>query len=213
MPIVIHDNDVVEVTLACRHENGQNGLMICHYLITDSGENVFLEGCAEAVSEHFADSIKGLITNHARFEGVRCRVVKPVASDVVFSINGEGDGTVTGDSLPTYVSGLLSLRTGFAGPSFRGRKYVPFPSESSNHLGGTPDDLHIASMLTLSDKFLSNVLADFGDSPATLSPGLYRKNRLPNFVPWDHCLVRRTWTHQKRRFDSVLETSVIITPV
>jgi len=213
MPIPIHNNDILECTLATRHESGQNGLMICHYQITDIGVGVALEGCAEAISERFSADLKALISVRARYEGVRLRIVHPTPSDVVFSVNGEGDGEVTGDCLPSYVSSLISLRTGIAGPSYRGRKYVPFPSETHNVLGGVPTDTYLTLLLTLSNSFLTPLIVDFGDEPAAIQPGLYRKNRTPRFVPWDHALVRHTWCHQKRRFDSVLETSVIITPV
>jgi len=187
--------------------------MIMHYQATGIVGVQTLEIAANAISELVSAAIKPLVTEAAVYEGLRARVVSPVPTDVVFSTQGTGRGTVDGDSLPTYVSGLISLRTGFAGPSFRGRKYVPFPGELHNDDHGQPTTGYLTLLNTLGVALTTPVNVDAGDEPYDLQPGLYRKARIPDFIPWDHALLRASWTHWKRRFDSVTETSVIVTPV
>lgn len=61
-----------------------------------------------------------------------------------------GAGTQTGEPLPTANNGLLRLETGvvLGGKRFRGRLFLPAPTETNNGISGAPDSAYRTSWNT-----------------------------------------------------------------
>lgn len=77
--------------------------------------------------------MKALITTDSSYRGCGAQRVQPQPTTMeVYSIVGQGVGTVASPPLPTQCCGLITKRTAFAGPKYRGRLYAPFPGEADS---------------------------------------------------------------------------------
>jgi len=119
-----------------------------------------------------------------------------------------GAGLATGISLPTQVCGIYTKHTEVAGPSGRGRTYVPFPSDDAlGAVAGSdiPTAAYQLKVFNLSGNFSGTVAY----LTATLIAfqvqwGLYREPPTPAppvFTPIISTVAHRLWATQKRRGD------------
>jgi len=111
-----------------------------------------------------------------------------------------GYGTVTGDNLPTQVALVVTKQTASAGRGYRGRLYVPFPTEVCNDSSGNPTSGYQGQV---------NTLATAMFTPFSIIPGANRVDLVPvirhritgastNIIAWR---TNRLWGTQRRRGD------------
>jgi len=109
-----------------------------------------LSDIAVRMTAQLATPLKACMSIAATYRGLRVSQVWPRPRTVEFeSVSGQGVGGVAGDPLPRQVRGIITRRTAYAGPAFRGRLYTPFPSEGSNDTDGTPTAAFITSLAAL----------------------------------------------------------------
>lgn len=149
--------------------------------------------------------IKHFQNTQVHYSGLICSTQIPKHGPIVEHVYAGGTGDQEDESLPSYCSAILSLRTGFGGKSNRGRLYI----------GGIPENDTSESILDV-DSFAAlrdigdQLLAGFGPSG---SSSYYRyvvySKKLGNptdntpttagIRPITHILARRTLGTQRHR--------------
>jgi len=86
-----------------------------------------------------APSAKAAMAVLAHFDGgsIQIVTVKPYSA-LLYANQGAGNGTMSSNPAPTQVCGMISRRTDFAGPRYRGRIYMPFMSVTGIDTNGLP---------------------------------------------------------------------------
>lgn len=88
------------------------------------------------------------------------------------------NGADTGDPLPWQCAGVISWRTALAGKSYRGRTYIPGPSEGDT-LGGLVTAQYIADL----NAVVTQMLAVFGPAGSNTDWRFSIISRIANGVP------------------------------
>lgn len=197
MPMAV--GDLMEVKFYCLQAE-QVGINVRHYAVTAmAGAGLTELQLAIGFATLLAPKYKQLIAEGARFEGVGVRKIRPLpVSMEAFSANGSGPGTVTGDTLPRQVTGLLSLRTNEAGPRRRGRVYVPFPGEFHNAANAIPSAAYTNLLSELGDALKANASITSGANTADLRPVIWSRVGGTS-ADLTVVLARQKWATQRRR--------------
>lgn len=192
-------NDVYEMTIWNQVAN-QAGVIVRHYIVQAVGG----AGASDAIiALDFAIAVNGpvksLLTTAAQFRGVGVQKIWPLPKLVrVFNTTGQDFGTVAGDPMPTQISGLISLKTLFAGRGFRGRAYIPFAGETDNANTSQPTAGYIGRLDTLAALFTGLLMTGTGGNTVDLKGGVWQRG--PHiFTPCTTSISRDRWATQRRR--------------
>jgi len=177
----------------------QVGLMVHFYRVAGiSGTGTDLGTLAALIDTNLGPPILALLTTGSTYRGVRATVIDPLPpSAAAISTDGSGPGLVAGDTLPTQVSGIITLVTNLGGRAYRGRKYMPFPGEADNDPGAVPSAAYQAALTALAPKFTAT-LTSAGANNVTLLPILWhRKTR--TYTDLQGAVAKPLWATQRRR--------------
>lgn len=105
--------------------------------------------------------------NQVAYRSVIGTVLEPKNGAQVETIFEVGGGAQPNESLPSYVSAVLTLRSGFSGKSNRGRSYYSGVSEDAHSTGRLTTD-NLTALQDVGDQLLT----DFGPV-GTQSDGRY----------------------------------------
>lgn len=196
MPI----GDLLQVRMVCVCGE-QTALNIRHYVITAIAgvERTRLQ-IVQDMDNAYAPLYKALMSNEAQYRGMDIKRLAPgvpTVSDATAANNGAG--TLVSDVLPRQVCGVIGLKTALAGRKYRGRVYVPFPSESVSSVLGTPTAGHVTALGNLSAQLTAAFNSTQGLNTTTLAPVLLHKGSPPS---WDNLttgIVRGRFGTQRRR--------------
>jgi hypothetical protein len=201
------NGDIYELTLVCQASE-QIGLMRRHYETSlQAGDGPTQAQIATHFTTVFPGPIKAVMASGATYQGLIVSKVFPgQRTAATVNTTGVGAGTVVGDVLPRQVRGIITLRTAFAGPNWRGRVFLPFPCELDNAAGGLPSAGYITAASTLAGVFTTAYPAiGAGGNTATITPVLWRRvwaNGVPTAtrtaVPWATWVVRARFATQRR---------------
>jgi hypothetical protein len=188
-----------------------------YLLVSHAGNGASQDAVAAAIDAEVATDLKPLMSSAAEYLGSTTQRVWPTPPTVAsFLQTARGFGAVTGDPLPKQVSGLIMLRTEFAGRKYRGRMYVPFPGEADNDATTKPSAGYQARLVTLGNSLVADVNAGAAPDTSVLQPGLPGRTKTPvpgdpdrftyplngTFVPFiDNFGLRTIWATQRRRGD------------
>jgi len=158
---------------------------------------------ALALSTEFAPEYKDVLSSVARFEGVSVQRAWPKPRTLAFSDTGSaGIGNAGANPLPPQVSGLIKLRTDFAGKKERGRKYLPFPDEGHNDPDGQPSAVYVARLDTLGTSMQQELTAvgpgGAGVDEVDMEPVIWTE-ATNNPLPITAAISRLSWATQRRR--------------
>jgi len=197
MPVEV--NDRLEVIFYARWE-GQNGLCVRHYICSaTSGASRTVAQLATALSTAMAPAFKQCLNEFATFLGLSVQKIGALAEEKEFELGDAGAGGTEGDGLPSQCCGLISLRTGLASRSRRGRMYVPFPGESANNPNGLPSDAYKLDMASLRNALVvGRTISDGSGNDCSILPVIYSRV-LNSTAVIGSGIVRSTWATQKRR--------------
>jgi len=191
--------DILEFAVICKSDP-QISVNVLHYRTTAlAGGGVGLGTLATELSALLAPLYKDLLCEEATYEGVSVRKINPVpAVPPAQAVDDDGPGTVTGESLPTQVCGIITKRTALAGRRYRGRIYLPFPGEADNTNAQTPIAAYAtraADLITVLDA--TQVFGAMGVT-TTIQPVLWSKfyGSYTAIVKHDF---RSKWANQRRR--------------
>lgn len=192
-------NDIVRLQMICA-DNDQASFNTVYYQVTGVGVSVAtLEDMVANFSALVAPLIKPLIYNGASFDGIIGQIISPLPL-MARVLNGNDTGIGTGGAigLARQVAGLIRLRTDFAGPGFRGRNYLPFPSNSHNQAYGLPTNAYVAAALLLATDMKAFTSVSVGGRTATVRMGLWKRAGSV-FTPITSVDAASDWATQKRR--------------
>jgi hypothetical protein len=194
-------NDVVQLQVVCA-DGSQAAFNTYHYQVTGVGVAVAtLEDMIINFSALVAPKYKVMLYNGATYDGIIGQVISPLPllARVLYDADG-GVGTAGAIGLPKQTSGLIRFQTNFAGPGFRGRAYIPFPSATSNQADGVPTNAYNANGLVLADALKNFIAVSNGGRTATVQMGLFRRAG-SIFTPIVSDGAAANWATQKRRGD------------
>lgn len=131
MAAILNVNDILLCKVVCQDAAlVQVAINTLHYQVTsvaggapnatDALFNTALDNALQA-------AYKAWMNNNVQYRGVITQKIRPTILAPVFTTANAGPGVGGANSTPDQVSGLITLRTAFAGRKFRGRIYPPFP--------------------------------------------------------------------------------------
>lgn len=200
MPTPLSDGDILEARFVCATQN-QVGINVRHYVVTNStGLGASIEQAVAKLDLAFNADYQAVLSAEARYRGVGLRRLLPVATAEFVSTALAGDGMVAGDLMPKQVSGVITLKSSLPGRNFRGRVYVPFPSETDNDLDSTPTATYMANLQALATRFTLAVVAGVGADLCDLTP-VIRSRKLGLNALIVSARENDRWGTQRRRGD------------
>lgn len=200
---ILAEGDLIEAKFFNFAAN-QLGLNVRHYVVnTITGGDLTTDGLAAGMATVFGPLYKPCMPAEAEFVGVSVQRLLPLASSAATSNLTAGVGTATGDLMSRQTSGIITLRTDFPGRKFRGRAYIPFPSEVRNNAAGHPDATYQALIAQIGLQFAEHT----GSVPA--SPdityqllGMIRSTTPPApLTQITSITAQAKWATQRRRSD------------
>lgn len=181
--------------------NNQLSFNVLHYLTTAS---VLPEPTPLLVANDFSIFLgPGWITqlaNPAVFVGVQAQKVFPAPPSVAgLSVLGSSAGTAGPNLLPTQVCGIITKLTAFAGRRFRGRVYMPFPSEEVNTSAGAPTGPYLVNLAATAALLLAVRTIINGAGSATFTPVLFHRPPGSTTTALVGTRTNSRWATQRRR--------------
>jgi len=190
--------DVFRFTLIGEYELSVN-MNVLHYEVvgmagTGATDAQIMNGLlADVKADYLAAMNEGYVLTGARLQ----RVLPVLGDPIEVAVSPPEEGDVTGDGMPGYVSAVISLRTGIADRSPRGRIFLPGRSESDSAgsvLNGGAVTLIDTAATTLIGPTTEGVPPNTSDMQLTVYSKL-----LGNSTPVETFLTRPTLKTQRRR--------------
>lgn len=192
-------DEVIEMRFMARF-GAQAGIMIRHYQVkTLVGTTTNVQDVADAVDAAVALLIRALMSVATEYVATGAKRIIGAITDEFLTVVNAGVGDVAGDPCPPQVAGLISLRTGFAGRTNRGRAFMYFVPESAC-TAGKPTAGYVTDLQALGDALVAPVTATGsgpGDS-AGLFPVVLHRGTL-TVTDLDNAVARTSFATQRRR--------------
>jgi hypothetical protein len=175
IPLVV--GDFLEWTIVT-HLNDQVGINVFHARVAAP-----LGGTPNDVDtlsglDNLAAPIwKALMCTPTIYRGSMLRIIRAGApfAPVVYTGNS-GTGTFAGSPGPSQARGLISWQTAFAGRSYRGRTYLPFPGQGANTADGLPNNGYLGALSAVITMITTNPLVITASGQTTrLIFGIYHR--------------------------------------
>jgi hypothetical protein len=210
-PVVIPD--CFQVMLRWTLINGKTVDNVLHGIV--SGGVVANSALAQAIYAHIIASAawtayKPYINENVTLDGVDLRDVRAANGPIVSSTGAATPGTGVLLALPPEVALVVTLRTDFAGPGFRGRVYLGGFDSAGLAAGGTA----LAGLVTAAVGFMDEVQTAMGIGGVELAigqraragytgtTGTVHAARAANVIPVTSIVVRDAiFDSQRRRSD------------
>lgn len=195
-------NQIVAVRVGCK-AGSQTAINVLHYRSTSlvAGASVTTLEIATRFSNLMNAPYKALMSVNASFAGVGCaRIVPgPRTLEDLYVVHA-GAGSTVGDVLPRQVCGVITKRTNFAGRKYRGRAYIPFPSETDNDVNGRPGNVYQTGLTTLANGICDEFTVTGALGTIVFKPVLFHKKDSTFDLVTSH-VERDRWGTQRRRGD------------
>lgn len=180
----------------------QAGIIVRHWkAVSQAGTGGSGAAMLSVLDDTYPDLIKALLQEDAEYRGMILDYVtitpQPV-SDV--NVNGAGLGELTGKPAPAALAGVVTWRTAFAGRSFRGRTYFPFPNVDAVDVDSRPTTGYKTLLDDFADQYVGNTVVadDGGGNTTTLAPCVFSRLLNSGEVLTDYT-VQSEWGQQHRR--------------
>lgn len=195
---ILAPGDILQVRAWCV-QGEQASVNTFHYTVgavtSSPDEGDMANGFDSIVEGHY----KTIISNSSIYRGVQARVRNRTPLTIAqFTIDSAGAGAGGAVGMARQVCGISSWYTAYAGASYRGRTYWPFPAVSEDVDPGIP----ITAYVTALEDFCGDLIAFnhltgiAGECDLTL--GL-RTNKIPQLYPIRSFLSHQKWATQRRR--------------
>lgn len=195
-------NDFYRVIFASWYD-GQYGLNIRYYKVTAIGGLGLDEPTiAQAFFLNFGILYQPLMNDDSVFLGCSIRNLTRVPAAAAVQSTGAGlTGTGGATPLPSQVTGIITLRSAFAGRSNRGRIYIPFPAAEANDADSDrPSGTYVTDAQVLGDNLASDFVPGVDPDTVTMVP-VVKVADLPSLSPITSGVARQAWATQRRRGD------------
>lgn len=199
MAIELDLGDMIRVRIACYTPN-QVGINVVHFqVVSKTGTGQTQLQVAQAFDVSLAPRYKAVLSASAKYRGVsvgRVHPGPPTAPDV--TVANDGVGLVAGDLAPTQVSGLISAKTDLAGVRYRGRAYIPFPSENDNEATSLPSAAYVTAIDDIGDELYTTFPVGVGANTIVLDPIVFHRDSNSGTAITSY-IARTSWATQRRR--------------
>lgn len=188
----------MEVTVYCATQDQYTANVIHFDILSVVGTvvtDVLFGTTLEAV---LAPLFKAILPTNCSYIGLKTQVIAPVRLDAQITTALAGAGTLAGDCLPTQVAGLVSMKTGFASRSKRGRMYLPATSEADNTALAQPSAGYLTLMTNIANALLAFNLVVSGGNQVACAWSVYSR-KLHEMTVITQTLIRDDWATQRRR--------------
>lgn len=191
--------DILEAQVLTADAN-QIGENILHYYVSTTVTPIpSLQLICTTLDGTWATPYKNVLNNNATYRGVGLSNITPPRSQQVVSNANAGPGTAGANALPTQVRGLISYYGFNAGPRYRGRSYICFPSQNGSDSSGNPTAAYVTLLGVLRNIFLGPITIVNGAGACTLSLALYhRKDMPPSATLVSTAVARNRFATQRR---------------
>lgn len=150
------EGDIYKVTLDATY-HGQQINNVWHFRGTQPISNI--NDLLAAVLDCIRTALLPGLASEFRLNSLRGRTIHPVVTDDVILAAAAGDvGAIAGDGLPSFNAAVVSIKTGIAGRSKRGRFYLAGIPENGQSLSGMSDAqlaAIVAFAVCMAGKFIS----------------------------------------------------------
>jgi len=185
VPHVVATGDLIEASMVCKVSD-QYTFNVLHYVVSSvSAPSVSDVAIAADVEGLFAPLYKAMLADTAEWYGLKLQVIKPTRYDFIVSDALKGVGDLAGEQLPPQIAGLVSLKTGFASKSKRGRIYLPASSEAENDATGRPTGAYIGQAEDIASAYVAGMVVSTGGGSASLNPVIYSRKLAAVFAITD----------------------------
>ena len=152
----------------------------------------------------FAPYFIGLIANGSKYYGSSMQILGPGPLGLLrTTIASQSVGHGGADRLPSQVSGLIRWGTNTGGRAYKGRIYLPFPSEEQNNVDGYPITGYLAGLDALGNEYVSHTVWGLSLGAQTIVPVLrHRKNKvgvIPAPTQISTWVSSNQWATQRKR--------------
>lgn len=142
--------DVIEITVACRTDEGQNQSMVLHYRVAGiEGTGASLQDVLAERDATFGPLLQAMLPEDSSYAGVMGRRVQPNPTQLRKQNAAAGAGELEEDALPAQIAGLITFISDNAPPRVFSRHYVPSTGEGQNSSSGEPSSGYKTLMGTL----------------------------------------------------------------
>jgi hypothetical protein len=168
--------DTLEIRVVA-YTPSQIGVNVLHYYVTAvAGTTPDLTTISSAFDASLYTYYKAcMCSTSASYRGVSTRDMTPVATIAYPWVSHAGAGTAGGFNLPTQDTGLITFRTQYGGPGYRGRAYIPFPSTTMGDQNGAPSATYQANMALIAAALGPNLLVTGGAGTISLTMVIRRR--------------------------------------
>lgn len=139
-----------------------------YQVISQTGSGGTLLQAATAFDAGISAIMTTLLNNNAEYKGVQAYVNQVPLPAPAVSTTGTGFGTGGANAMSRQTAGLIGWKTNFAGPAFRGRMYIPFPSTSEDAVGGVPSTVYTTDLDNFATALISFGTVGSGGNTSTL---------------------------------------------
>ena len=174
-------------------------LNVRHYKVTGVvGAGTTALVAANMFHSVFGPIYAGIMSTDSYFYSALVQKIHPLPlATAVESTLASNQGTRVFDILPNQVCGSITLTTALAGQGYRGRLYVPYPTEDDND-DGHPNAAYILSLAGFATQLHTSIVAGGVADNVTFSPVLWKRETRTE-TPVLSAVVRDYWTTQRRR--------------
>jgi hypothetical protein len=188
-----------QVRIYCKSTD-QVAINVLHYQVTAQTGTLKTDGdLAARMDAVFGPVYQPVLGSAAEYRGVGVQRISPIPPTVEVLENIQADvGGGAGDLLPRQVCGLITKRTLLAGRRYRGRAYIPFPSEGLNDTDGTPTGAYLTNLLAVANAMEAPVVVGVAPNETTLTPIIWHR-ATSDFDVIVECTTNDKWATQRRR--------------
>jgi hypothetical protein len=124
---------------------------------------------ATTLGTNMPSPIKNLIATPAVYNGLQVQIYRNGTPFVaVNSTAGTGGGTGGAQGMGRQLSGLIQIKTNFAGQQFRGRSYIPFPAAAEDQNSAIPTGAYIVLLNTYISVLFTTWIAGGGGNTSSM---------------------------------------------
>jgi len=190
--------DLLQAKWYCRLDEQLSVNSRWYRITTKAGTGSTATVWIQAIASATADLLKDLLVDNATFLGMTGQLVTPTSvGDLILVPDGD-PGNVAGHPLPGQCCGLIKYSTGLAGRKYRGRNYIPFPSEADSDETHSPITTYIDRLDLLATQVIAARVLGGGGNTNTSVPVLTHTD-LSAATPITGFTSRQHWATQRSR--------------
>ena len=191
--------DVIQVACLCR-QNLRDAYNLWDYvMVAQAGAATSYEELATGLKAAVGPLYQQVLSENAEFIGLTTKRLNPLPVSVAFDPGASNiPGLITGDGMSRQTCGALTKLTQLGGKAFRGRAYIPYPSESANDADGNPTAGYKVNLGNLGAFMMAPITITGTGKSVTIAPAIWHKATRTYTLTTGY-RVNPYWITQRRR--------------